>query len=87
MAWYIPSFQDLVCVTTFLLIAGISFIAGYFFLIDASADSKTIHMQSSILIYGSVQSLIGYMGGFCISKIIYSAPPPTHVFLRSADDI
>jgi hypothetical protein len=87
MAWYTPSFQDLVCITTFLVIVGVSFIVGYTFMIDSSAEAKTVHMQTSILIYGGIQSIIGYLGGFCISKIIYSAPPPTHVFLRSDDDI
>jgi predicted MFS family arabinose efflux permease len=94
MAWwrlFSPSLRDGVCLAVFLAVNAGSFVFSYFFLIDKDAGFKAARMQLSILIYGSAQSLIGYLGGFCIARMVYCgqchARPREYEFVKSDDDI
>ena len=85
--------QDLACLATFLVVNAASFLFSYRFLVDADASSEAVRMQASILLYGSAQSLIGYLGGFYAARIVYGIasrpprPPREYEFVKSDDDI
>jgi hypothetical protein len=83
--WYVPSVQDMRCILVFVVLTATSFLFSYFYIMDRPADAKTERVQASILIYGSAQSFIGFMGGFYISKLIYAREP--YDFVRSDEDI
>jgi hypothetical protein len=87
--WLVPSLHDMLCIVVFLIVNAISFLASYVFIMDPPNDAKGAKMQSSILIYGSSQSFIGYVGGFYISKILYGTMPQQrdYVFVKSDEDI
>ena len=71
----LPS-RDLMCLVLFLLFNAGAFLFSYYFIMDTDADAKATRMQSSILAYGCAQSLIGYLGGFYIARIVYGSYVP-----------
>jgi hypothetical protein len=91
--WFVPTFQDMRCIFVFIVLTALSFLCSHFFIMEHASDSRTERMQVSILVYGSSQSLIGFVGGFYISKLMYSlsstTPYPTggYGFVKSDDDI
>ena len=90
MLWLIPSIHDMRCIFVFVVVTAISFLFSYFFIMGRPSDAKTERMQASILIYGSAQSFVGFIGGFFISKVIYSPwmlARDSYAFVKSDDDI
>ena len=70
--WFVPTVQDMRCVFAFIVLSALSFLCGHFFIIERPPDSKVERMQAIMLLYGSVQSLIGFVGGFYVSKLLYA---------------
>jgi hypothetical protein len=84
-----PSLHDMLCIVVFVVLNAISFLVSYFFIMDAPIDEKTARFQSSILLYGSSQSFIGFLGGFYISKILHTLvnTQREYAFVKSDEDI
>jgi hypothetical protein len=62
--------------------------------LDAKLNVKAERMRSSILLYGSAQSLIGFVGGFYLSKLVHTTLPPVNPYMtggygyvKSDDDV
>lgn len=98
MMWFVPSLQDMRCFLVFVILTAVSFLGSYFFIMERAPDSKMERMQTSILVYGSMQSFIGLLGGFYVSKLLYFSYPPPHAssfyvreggygFVKSDDEI
>jgi hypothetical protein len=90
--WFVPSVQDMRCVLVFIVLTALSCLCSYFFVMEQTSDSKVKRIQASILIHGNIQALIGFMGGFYISKLLYSLPSTPYVaagygFVKSDEDI
>jgi len=92
--WFVPTVQDMRCILVFVVLTAVSFLGSYFFIMERGSDSKTDRMQASILIYGSMQSFIGFLGGFHIAKLVYSQSSFPYLvreggygFVKSDDDI
>ena len=87
--WYVPTLYDMLSIVVFVIVNSLSFLVSYFFIMDTPTDAKSAKMQSNILIYGSSQSFIGYVGGFYISKVLYGtvAPQRDYAFVKSDEDI
>lgn len=86
--WFVPTLQDMRCMLVLALLTAISELCSYLFIMERSPNSKVERFQMSLLIYGSAQLCIGFIGGFYISKLIYS---PSHQdvayeFVKSDED-
>jgi hypothetical protein len=73
--WCVPTLQELRCLLAFIVLTAVSFLVGYTLIMERGPDHKAERMQSSILLYGSAQSLIGFLGGFYLSKLVHTLPP------------
>jgi len=89
MMWLVPTFQDMRCIFAFIVLSAVSFLCGHFLVMERPPDAKEERMQASILIYGSVQSFIGLVGGFYISKLLYghSPAPGGYGYVRSDENV
>jgi hypothetical protein len=91
--WCVPTLQELRCLLAFIVLTAVSFLVGYFLIMERGANAKAERMQSSILLYGSAQSLIGFVGGFYLSKMVHALPPTNpymtggYGYVKSDDDI
>ncbi len=92
--WCVPTLQELRCLLAFIVLTAVSFLVGYFLIMERGANAKAERMQSSILLYGSAQSLIGFVGGFYLSKMVHTLHSPTNPYMtggygyvKSDDDI
>jgi hypothetical protein len=91
--WCVPTLQELRCLLAFIVLTAVSFLVGYFLIMERGANAKAERMQSSILLYGSAQSLIGFVGGFYLSKMVHTLPPTNpymtggYGYVKSDDDI
>ena len=72
--WCVPTLQELRCLLAFIVLTAVSFLVGYFLIMKRGANAKAERMRSSILLYCSAQSLIGFLGGFYLSKLVHNAP-------------
>ena len=81
----------MVCIMVFMAINAFSALFSYLFIMDMNSDGKTVRIQSVMIIYGSTQSLVGYVGGFFIAKIVYSPcnqpKQREYAFVKSDEDI
>jgi len=83
---------DLACIAGFIVVNAASlFVGSLFFLSDAdSMDPRAARMHTHVLAYGSAQSLIGFLGGFYLCKLLlvhmHRRPRPEYAFVRSDDD-
>ena len=87
--WYVPTLHDVLCIVVFVIVNAVSFLVSYFFIMDTPTDAKSAKMQSNILVYGSSQSFIGYVGGFYVAKILYGTVTQQrdYAFVKSDEDI
>ena len=86
--WFVPSVQDMRCILVLVVLTAISSLCSYFFIMGRSTNLKMERFQISLLIYGSAQSFIGFVGGFYISKLMYHQPnDDAYGFVKSDDDI
>ena len=84
---FYPSMQDMRCIFIFIVVSALSYLFSYLFIMGHSSDGRIERMQASILIYGSAQSIIGFVGGFFISKTLYVATRNEYACMRSEDCI
>jgi hypothetical protein len=91
--WCVPTLQELRCLFAFIVLTAVSFLVGYFLIMERGTNAKAERMQSSILLYGSAQSLIGFVGGFYLSKLVHTLPPANpymtggYGYVKSDDDV
>ena len=79
--WCVPTLQELRCLLVFIVLTAVSFLVGYFLVMERGANAKADRMRSSILLYGSAQSLIGFVGGFYLSKLVHATLPPANPYM------
>lgn len=80
-----PTVQDLRCLFAFIFVSALSYLFSYFFIMGRSSDARIDHMQASVLLYGSTQSLIGFVGGFYMAKLMYFYPRSEYAPVKSDD--
>ena len=88
--WFVPTVQDMRCILVLVVLTAISSLCSYFFIMERTPNTKAERFQMSLLIYGSAQSFIGFVGGFYISKLMYYPPDPpdtVYGFVKSDEDI
>jgi hypothetical protein len=86
--WFVPTLQDMRCILALVLLTAMSELCSYLFIMERSPNSKVERFQISLLLYGSAQSCIGFIGGFYIAKLIYSPPHDgVYCFVKSDEDI
>ena len=83
--------RDLQILAIFIILSAVSHSLSYYFIMDHQAEAKAVRMQISILIYGSTQAFIGFLGGYFISKAVIQQDHipllSPYSFVKSDDDI
>lgn len=87
--WFVPTVQDMRCILVFVVLTSVSFLFSYFYIMERTSDNKVERFQASILMYGGAKSLIGFLGGFYISKLLYcsNAREYSYSYVKSDNDI
>ena len=69
--------MDIATATVFVLLSVLSYAFGFFFILEHKNNPKLIRLNMTVIVYGFVQSLIGYITGYCFARFCWAAAMDT----------
>jgi hypothetical protein len=68
-----PTTHELYCCLLYIVVNVVTYTLTYHIILN-SGDPQTVRIRTNVLIFGGIQSTIGFAAGLCVVKLLYSPP-------------